>query len=147
MTAMPWWFAHMWPAFAVTGFCLLLEMFFAAAELSVISCDRMLLRKDAEANQRAALLLEQFLENKQRFLATTLLGTQMSVIVSTVTMTYALHRIMSPERAELFLLAGLTPLLSMLNSCSSGVTVVNIDNGFGAAYAASQINALCAGEP
>jgi pyridinium-3,5-biscarboxylic acid mononucleotide synthase len=38
--------------------------------------------------------------------------------------------------------AGLTPLLSMLNSCSSGVTVVNIDNGFGAAYAASQINAL-----
>lgn len=38
--------------------------------------------------------------------------------------------------------AGLTPLLSMLNSCSSGVTVVNIDNGFGAGYAASQINAL-----
>ncbi|MGA2177329.1 MAG: nickel pincer cofactor biosynthesis protein LarB [Verrucomicrobiota bacterium] len=43
--------------------------------------------------------------------------------------------------------AGLTPLLSMLNSCASGVTVVNIDNGFGAGYAASQINALCAGEP
>jgi len=40
---------------------------------------------------------------------------------------------------------GLTPLLSMLNSCSSGVTVVNIDNGFGAGYAASQINALGAG--
>lgn len=40
-------------------------------------------------------------------------------------------------------LGGLTPLLSMLNSCASGVTVVNIDNGFGAAYAASQINALC----
>jgi NCAIR mutase (PurE)-related protein len=39
-------------------------------------------------------------------------------------------------------LAGVTALLSMLNSCSSGVTVVNIDNGFGAGYAASQINAL-----
>jgi pyridinium-3,5-biscarboxylic acid mononucleotide synthase len=37
---------------------------------------------------------------------------------------------------------GLAPLLGMLNSCGSGVTVVNIDNGFGAAYAASQINAL-----
>ncbi|HEY3853274.1 MAG TPA: nickel pincer cofactor biosynthesis protein LarB [Verrucomicrobiae bacterium] len=37
---------------------------------------------------------------------------------------------------------GLTPLLAMLNSCGSGVTVVNIDNGFGAGYAASQINAL-----
>jgi hypothetical protein len=30
----------------------------------------------------------------------------------------------------------------MLNSCGSGVTVVNIDNGFGAAYAAAQINRL-----
>jgi NCAIR mutase (PurE)-related protein len=39
-------------------------------------------------------------------------------------------------------LSGLTPLLAMLNSCSSGITVVNIDNGFGAGYAASQINAL-----
>jgi pyridinium-3,5-biscarboxylic acid mononucleotide synthase len=37
---------------------------------------------------------------------------------------------------------GMTALLAMLNSCASGVTVVNIDNGFGAGYAASQINAL-----
>jgi len=37
---------------------------------------------------------------------------------------------------------GIAALLGMLNSCGSGVTVVNIDNGFGAAYAASQINAL-----
>jgi NCAIR mutase (PurE)-related protein len=35
---------------------------------------------------------------------------------------------------------GLAALLSMLNSCSSGVSVVNIDNGFGAAYLASIIN-------
>jgi len=37
---------------------------------------------------------------------------------------------------------GLAALLGMLNSCGSGVTVVNIDNGFGAGYAASQKNAL-----
>ncbi len=43
-------------------------------------------------------------------------------------------------------LGGLTTLLAMLNSCGSGVTVVNIDNGFGAGYAASQINALAVGE-
>lgn len=42
---------------------------------------------------------------------------------------------------------GLAPLLGMLNSCGSGVTVVNIDNGFGAGFAASQINALAAGGP
>ena len=35
---------------------------------------------------------------------------------------------------------GLAPLLAMLNSCASGVSVVNIDNGFGAAYQASMIN-------
>jgi NCAIR mutase (PurE)-related protein len=35
---------------------------------------------------------------------------------------------------------GLAPLLTMLNSCAAGVTVVNIDNGFGAAVAASRIN-------
>ena len=35
---------------------------------------------------------------------------------------------------------GIAALLGMLNSCAAGVTVVNIDNGFGAACAASQIN-------
>jgi len=39
---------------------------------------------------------------------------------------------------------GIAALLAMLNSCASGVTVVNIDNGFGAGFAASQINALAA---
>src|SRR5262249_24443225 len=34
---------------------------------------------------------------------------------------------------------GLAPLLTMLNSCAAGLTVVNIDNGFGAAVAASRI--------
>ena len=37
---------------------------------------------------------------------------------------------------------GLSALLGMLNSCAAGVTVVNIDNGFGAGYAASLINRL-----
>ena len=37
---------------------------------------------------------------------------------------------------------GLAALLGMLNSCASGVTVVNIDNGFGAACVASRINHL-----
>ena len=40
---------------------------------------------------------------------------------------------------------GLAALLGMLNSCSAGLTVVNIDNGFGAGYAASQILSLLPG--
>ena len=39
-------------------------------------------------------------------------------------------------------LGGIAALLSMLNSCASGVAVVNIDNGFGAGYMASMINHL-----
>lgn len=37
---------------------------------------------------------------------------------------------------------GLSALLTMLNSCASGVSVVNIDNGFGAGYTASRINQM-----
>lgn len=107
----PPWLQVMWPAFAVAAVCVVMEMFFAAAELSVISVDRIALKKDADAGSKSALLLERFLENKQRFLATTLFGTQLSVIVSTVTMTFALHKVVSPHRAELYLLACMTPAL------------------------------------
>jgi NCAIR mutase (PurE)-related protein len=41
-------------------------------------------------------------------------------------------------------LNGLAALLAMLNSCAPGVSVVNIDNGYGAAHQASQINQLVA---
>jgi hypothetical protein len=37
---------------------------------------------------------------------------------------------------------GVAALLAMLNSCAGGVSVVNIDNGFGAGYIASMINKL-----
>ena len=35
---------------------------------------------------------------------------------------------------------GLAPLLAMLNSCAPGITTVNVNNGFGAGYAAHLIN-------
>lgn len=37
---------------------------------------------------------------------------------------------------------GIAPLLTMINSCAEGINVVNIDNGYGAAYNAAQINKL-----
>lgn len=42
-------------------------------------------------------------------------------------------------------LGGIAPLLTMINSCSAGVVVVNIDNGFGAGYAAALINRAACG--
>ena len=41
---------------------------------------------------------------------------------------------------------GISALLSMLNSCASGVSVVNIDNGFGAGYLANMINHMEVGK-
>lgn len=42
-------------------------------------------------------------------------------------------------------LNGISSLLSMLNSCANGVSVVNIDNGYGAGYQATQINRMAIG--
>jgi len=39
-------------------------------------------------------------------------------------------------------LKGVAALMGMLNSCSTGLLVVNIDNGFGAGYAAAVINSI-----
>lgn len=41
---------------------------------------------------------------------------------------------------------GLSALLTMVNSCANGIAVVNIDNGYGAGYMATQINRLAAGK-
>ena len=43
-------------------------------------------------------------------------------------------------------LGGISALLSMINSCANGIAVVNIDNGYGAGYMATQINRLAVGE-
>ena len=40
---------------------------------------------------------------------------------------------------------GLSALLTMINSCANGIAVVNIDNGYGAGYLATQINRLAVG--
>ena len=42
---------------------------------------------------------------------------------------------------------GLSALLTMINSCANGISVVNIDNGYGAGYIATQINRLAQHHP
>ncbi len=98
-------------ALIVSSICLVTEMFFAACELALISCDHVAVRNRAAEGDRAAKLLQGFLTNKQRLLGTTLIGAQLSVVISTVVMTYALKQWPRTEhRAELWLLIGLTPV-------------------------------------
>ena len=56
------------------------------------------------------------------------------------TASMALENILYLAATGLVVSTGLAALLGMLNSCASNVTVVNIDNGFGAGYVASLIN-------
>ena len=98
--------AELRPAFIVSAICLLVEMFFAASEISVISCDRIALRKDARGGQPRGPAARGLPREQAALLATTLFGTQLSVVVSTVVMTYALHQAVSARARELYLLAG-----------------------------------------
>lgn len=100
-------------ALTFVGVCLVLEMLFAACELAIISCDRISVRTDAAQGVRSARLIEALLANKQRFLATTLIGTHISVVVSTVVMTLSLQRNI-PERADFILIFAWTPTVIIL---------------------------------
>jgi CBS domain containing-hemolysin-like protein len=99
-----------WAPPAIAFVCLLLEAFFSSTEIAVVSADRAHIRRLAQAGHRGARHVEDFLVAPHRMLATTLLGTQLSVVTSTVVITLWLYQV-APQRAELYLLAGLTPII------------------------------------
>jgi putative hemolysin len=84
-------------AIAVVACCLLLEGFFSGSEIAIVSADRIRVRQRAAAGDRAATLLEAFYEAPQRILATTLVGTNFSVVTATVVLTLALLAHGKPE--------------------------------------------------
>jgi CBS domain containing-hemolysin-like protein len=94
----------------IGGLCLLLEAFFSSAEIAIVSADRAHIRRLAEGGHRGARYVEDFLIAPHRLLSTTLLGTQLSLVTSTVVITLWLYRV-AHDRAELYLLLGLTPVV------------------------------------
>lgn len=90
--------------------CLLLEALFSSTEIAIVSADRAHIRRLAEAGNRGAVYVEKFLTSPHRLLATTLIGTQMAVVTSTVVFTLWLHR-HHPAHVELYLSLGLTPVI------------------------------------
>lgn len=100
----------MTPALIVAAVCLVAEAFFSGSELAVVSADRLRIRRGVEEGRRSARLLSQFLATPQKLLATTLLGTQLAVVTSTITVTLALTERYA-DLGELITLATLTPIL------------------------------------
>ncbi len=73
----------------VCAVCAIAEAFFSGSEMAVVSANRTLLRRKAAEGDRAAQLTLSFIAEPQRLLATTLLGTNVSVVVSTTVVTLA----------------------------------------------------------
>ena len=94
----------------VAAVCLVLEAFFSSTEIAIVSADRAHIRRLAQEGNRGAQLVEDFLIAPHRLLATTLLGTQISVVTSTVVITLWLYR-HHPRHVELYLTLGLTPII------------------------------------
>ena len=71
-------------SFLIAGLCLILEAFFSSTEIAIVSADRAHIRRLAESGHRGARYVEEFMIAPHKLLATTLLGTQLAVVTSTV---------------------------------------------------------------
>jgi CBS domain containing-hemolysin-like protein len=99
-----------WLAFVIAAVCLLLEAFFSSSEIAIVSADRSHIRNLADAGSRGARRAEDFLLQPHRLLASTLIGTQLSVVTSTVVITLWLAN-HHPRHVALYLLTCLTPVI------------------------------------
>jgi CBS domain containing-hemolysin-like protein len=90
--------------------CALCEAFFSGSEMAVVSADRTILRRKAGEGDRAAKLAVEFLSHPQRLLATTLIGTNTSVVIATTVMTLAMLQ-RDARHGELLAVAILSPAL------------------------------------
>lgn len=90
--------------------CIFTGAFFSSTEIAMISADRAYIRRKAKEGNKGALDVEEFLTRPHRLLATTLLGTQLSISTCTVLVFLWLHR-HTPQQVDYYLLLGLTPTI------------------------------------
>jgi putative hemolysin len=97
-------------AVIILGLCIFCEAFFSGAEIALITADKVKLRHRAEsAGQRQRALLA-FLDDPGELISTTLVGTSICVVLSTVVATLTFMQ-RYPRQAELLSLAVMTPLI------------------------------------
>jgi len=97
----------------VVVICVLFEAFFSGSEIAVVSADRRVLKEKAARGDRGAALALRLLADAKTLLSTTLVGTNLSVVTATVTVT--LHLLMThPAMAEIDSLVIMSPTLLLL---------------------------------
>lgn len=94
----------------IVGVCLALEAFFSGAELALLSADRIQLRARANAGGKRGRLIGRFLDRPSDLIATSLIGTTLCVVVSSVVVTLSLISRGEPH-AELLSIGVMTPLI------------------------------------
>ncbi len=94
----------------VVGLCILFEAFFSGSELALIAADKVKLRNLAEHAGRRQRAIQAFLDDPGELISTSLVGTNICVVLSTVvaTLTFMARY---PRQAELLSLAVMTPLI------------------------------------
>lgn len=94
----------------ILGLCILFEGFFSGAEIALISADKVKLRYRAEGDGRKEKVILAFLDNPGDLISTSLIGTNICVVLSSVVATLTfLQRF--PQEAELLSLLLMTPLV------------------------------------
>ena len=94
-------------AMLVGAICVVFQGFFSGSEIAIVSADKLWIRKRAQDGHVGAKLVEGFLEKPELLLATTLLGTNLSLLVFSVTVAIALT---NSGGSELLAVAMVTPM-------------------------------------
>ncbi len=93
--------------------CIVLQGFFSGSELALVSADRVRIRAEQESGGRSAKLLGRFLEDPERILTTTLIGTNLCVVSATTLFAALAHQLASGSavQAEVLTVLVLAPIL------------------------------------
>jgi putative hemolysin len=101
----------LWIGFVIIVGCILLEGFFSGSEIAIISIDKIKLRHLVSLGSKGAKQAQKMLQQPERFLGTTLVGTNISVVLGSVLLTMILSNIPPfSENVELYVALFLTPM-------------------------------------
>ncbi|HWP91020.1 MAG TPA: hemolysin family protein [Thermodesulfobacteriota bacterium] len=94
----------------VTAMFLLLQAFFAGSEIALVSCDKIKMRSLADQGSKSARLVLKCYQEVERFISTTLVGINLSLIINTILMTFFMQDRYG-HRGELYTILILSPLI------------------------------------
>jgi len=94
----------------IVAICLILQAFFAGSEIAIVSCDKVKMKELAENGSKSAkLVLDSFI-NIERFVSTSLVGINLSLITSTIVLTFFIQNTLG-EGGEFYAILILAPLV------------------------------------